>query len=200
MISRLRIGVVLLLAVLVGACAGRDFTRATPDSLQLGKTTYAEIVGRFGTPYREGTTLKNNHTVKVISYAYSVSGGTPLTSGVTPARSQAFYFADLVLVGHEFSSSFKDDHSDFPEARVTEIKKGETTESAVVEMLGPPTGLWTFPLVGKDEKGLVYSYSQTRVEPIPFAPKIKHYQKEVVVSVNGSGTVTGVQFNASGEK
>lgn len=190
----------LVALLTLAGCAGRDFTRATPDSLVLGKTTYAEIVAKFGTPYREGTMLKNNQMVKHISYAYSVAGGTPLHDGVTPARAQAFYFADLVLVGHDFSSSFKDDHTDFPEAKVTEIKKGETKEAAVVELLGPPGGLYVFPLVGKDDRGLVYTYSQTRVEPISFAPKVKHYQEEVVVSVGADGTVTNVQFNASGEK
>lgn len=137
--ASLRAGVVVL-TLLVAGCAGRDFTRATPDSLQLGKTTYAEVVGRLGTPYREGTLLKNSQTVKHISYAYSVAGGTPLNSGVTPARSQAFYFADLVLVGHEFSSSFREDHTEFAEASVTEIKKGETNEATVIDRLGPPTG------------------------------------------------------------
>ncbi len=69
-----------------------------------------------------------------------------------------------------------------------------------MELLGPPGGLYVFPLVGKDDRGLVYTYSQTRVEPIPFAPKVKHYQEEVVVSVAADGTVTNVQFSASGEK
>lgn len=48
--TRLRLGVLLFLAVVAAGCAGRDVTRATPDSLQLGTTTYAEVVGRFGTP------------------------------------------------------------------------------------------------------------------------------------------------------
>ena len=196
---RLRLAVVLVVLALAG-CAGRDFTRAAPESLQLGKTTYAEIIARLGTPFREGTMLKNDHMVKHVTYAYSVTNGTPLHEGVTAARAQAFYFADLVLVGHDFSSSFKDDHTDFPEARVAEIRKGETKESAVVELLGPPGGIYVFPLVGKNEKGLVYTYSQTRVEPIPFAPKIKHYQKEAIVSIGADGTVTNLQFNASGEK
>ena len=200
MTTRLRIGITILAAVLAAGCAGRDFTRMTPESLQLGTTTYAEVVGRLGTPYREGTMLKNNEMVKHVSYAYSTAGGTALTEGVTPARSQAFYFADLVLVGHEFSSSYRDDHTDYPEGKVTEIKKGETNEAGVIEMLGRPTGLYVFPMVGKDERGLVYVYNQTRVEPIPFAPKIKHFQKELIVSVGPGGTVTNVHFNASGEK
>ena len=46
---RLRLAVVLVVLALAG-CAGRDFTRAAPESLQLGKTTYAEIIARLEHP------------------------------------------------------------------------------------------------------------------------------------------------------
>ena len=191
---------IALIPLLVWGCAGRDFARATPDSLQLGKTTYAEIIARFGSPRREGTLLKNERTVKAITYAYA-GGGSALVRGVTPARAQTFYFMDLVLVGHEFVSSFREDHTDFPEAKIGEIKKGETTEAQVVQLMGPPAGMFIFPLVrGANEKGLIYTYSQTRVEHIPFAPKIRSYHKALVVSVTGNGLVRDVQFSASGEK
>jgi hypothetical protein len=190
------------LALWVAGCAGRDFVRPSADSLRLGKTTYAEIVARFGSPYREGTMLKNEHIVKTISYAYSTKlGESPAVSGITPARATGFYFVDLVLVGHEFTSSFEKDHTDFDETKITQIKKGETTKDQVIALIGQPTGTYIFPLVQrKDENGLVYLYSQTRVEPIPFAPKIKQYRKVLVVSVGENGVVTDVTFNASGEK
>jgi hypothetical protein len=194
--TRLLAAITLAVAFSTAGCAGRDFARVPADSLQLGKTTYSEVVGRLGTPYREGTMLKQNQMVKQIAYAYSATGGTPLNSGVTPARSQAFYFTDQVLVGHEFSSSFRDDHTDFPEAKVTEIKKGETKEATVIELLGRPTGAYAFPMVGKDERGLVYTYSQTRVE----LTKVNVYLKELVVSVGRDGTVTNVHYNSSGAK
>jgi hypothetical protein len=54
---------------------GRDFTRPTPESLVLGKTTYAEINGRFGSPYRESTVIKNEKTLRMASYAYATAGG-----------------------------------------------------------------------------------------------------------------------------
>lgn len=59
-----------------------------------------------------------------------------------------------------------------------------------------------FPLVQrKDEKGLLYLYSQTRVEQAPFVPtKIRQYRKVLVVSVGDNGVVTDVTYNASGEK
>ena len=66
----------------------------------LGKTTYAEINGRFGSPYRESTVIKNEKTLRMASYAYAAAGGDPLASGVTPAR------------------SIKANHTDFDENKV----------------------------------------------------------------------------------
>ena len=95
----------LAFLVLTAGCAGRDFTRPTPESLVLGKTTYAEINGRFGGPYRESTVIKNEKTLRMASYAYATAGGDPLASGVTPARSVDFAFLDQVLVSYQFVSS-----------------------------------------------------------------------------------------------
>jgi hypothetical protein len=202
---RARTAVLLMLGLALcaaGCAAGRDFVRPSSDSLQLGKTTYAEIVARFGSPYREGTMLKNEQTVKSTVYVYATRGESAAISGVTGARATGFYFVDLVLVGHEFTSSFEKDHTNFDETRITQLKKGETTEAQVIGLMGQPTGNYMFPLVQrKDEKGLVYLYSQTRVEQAPFVPvKIRQYRKVLVVSVGENGVVTDVTFNASGEK
>ena len=108
---------------------------------------------------------------------------------------------DLILVGHDFTSSFQEDHSDFDETKVTRIKKGETTKAQVIELMGQPTGAYMFPLVQRQtDTGLVYVYTQTRVENIPFARKIRTYRKALVVSVDESGVVSNVEFGASGEK
>src|SRR5262249_1389422 len=146
--------------------------------------------------------LKNEQTVKTVTYVYaSKVAGPALVDGVTPARATAFYFNDLILVGHEFTSSFKEDHSDFDETKVTKIKKGETTKAQAIELMGAPTGMYVYPLIQRrNDSGLVYLYSQTRVIPIPFAPKILNYRKALIVSVDESGVVSNVEFAASGEK
>ena len=119
-------------------------------------------------------------------------------NGVTPARALGFYFVDLVLVGHEFTSSFEKDHTNFDETKTTQIKKGETTQSQVIALMGQPTGNYIFPLVQRnDEKGLVYFYMQTRVEQAPFVPtKIKTYRKVLVVSVGEDGVVIDLNEEA----
>jgi hypothetical protein len=107
-----------------------------------------------------------------------------------------------VLVGHVFSSSFEKDQTNFDETKLSKIKKGESTQTQVIELMGTPTGIFAFPLVRqKDQTGPVYFYEQTRVEEAPFVPrKIKTYRKALVVSVGENAVVTDVEFNASGEK
>lgn len=180
----------LAVMVLMAGCAGRDFTRPAPESLVLGKTTYAEINARFGSPYRESTLIKNEKTLRMASYAYATTGGDPLVSGVTPARSIDFAFLDQVLVSYQFASSFKADHTDFDENKVPSIKKGVTTRDEVIALLGPPTGMQIYPMVpGKDDTGLGWSYSQVRGSAL----SLKIYQKALVVSVAPAGVVTDVQ-------
>ncbi len=185
------------LAVLAAGCAGTDFTRPAPETLVLGKTTYAEINARYGSPYREGSLLKNDKNVRQATYAYAATGGEPLVSGVTPARAMTYSFLDQVLVGHEFTSSFKSDNTDFDATRIPQIKKGETTRAQVVALLGPPTGSWIYPMVkNEDDQGLVWIYGQTRASGF----SISVHQKLLVLTVSPAGTVTEVEFTASGER
>src|SRR5436309_2853715 len=79
--SVLMLGVAVTL--LSAGCFGRDFARPSADSLQLGKTTYAEIVARFGSPFREGTLQINDRLLKWTTYSYSK---TSVAGGVTAAE------------------------------------------------------------------------------------------------------------------
>ncbi len=87
------------------------------------------------------------------------------------------------------------DQTDFDESKVKEIKTGETTREAVIELLGPPHGLHVYPLVDNPgHKGLVYEYSQTRGGGF----SLKIYQKMIVVTVDSNDIVTDVKFTAAG--
>ena len=188
--------VALGLAALTTGCAGTDFTRPAPETLVLGKTTYAEINARYGTPYRERSLLRNDQNVRQASYAYATAAGEPLVSGVTPARGMTFSFLDQVLVGHEFASSFRSDHTDFDATRVPQIKRGETTRAQVIALLGAPSGMWIYPMVrNREDQGLVWSYGQTRASGF----SIRGHQKLLVVTVSPAGVVTEVELTASDE-
>ncbi len=51
-----------IFAVLIG-CAGRDFKRPDPENITLGKTTYEDIIQKYGDAYREATNTKNRETI-----------------------------------------------------------------------------------------------------------------------------------------
>ncbi len=192
----------LVLVLAVTACAaGRDFVRPSPESLILGKTTYKEIFLKFGKPRREGTGIVQGQSVKTVEYGYSAwTGEQWKVEGVMAVRAIAFAFVDDVLVSHVFSSSFSVDQTDFDESKVKEIKTGETTRKAVIELLGPPHGLRMYPLVDNPgHKALSYIYQQVRTRATRWSPR-KIYQKTIVVTVDSNDIVTDVKFAESGER
>jgi hypothetical protein len=191
-----RVLVILALLLLSTGCAGRDFTRPAPDSLVVGKATEAEIRQRFGTPYREGTVLKNDETMKILNYSYATSASSA-PGGLVPARAQEFYLWRDVLVGHHFTSSFPDDKTDFDGTKAQQIKKGETTESAVVSLLGPPHGAYRYPLIAdKDARAAVYLYQETKGT----AFNLKFFHQILVVQFDPAGVVKEVEFTATGQR
>jgi hypothetical protein len=187
---------ILALLLVSAGCAGRDFTRAPSDSVAVGRATEAEIRQRFGAPYREGTVLKNNETMKILSYAYATTASS-VPGGLVPARAQEFYLWRDVLVGHHFTSSFPDDRTDFDGTRAPQIKKGETTESGVVSLLGPPHGAYRYPLIAdKDARAAVYLFEQTKGTSF----NLKFYRQILVVQYDGAGVVKEVEYSATGER
>jgi hypothetical protein len=192
-----RRGLAILAVLLVaGGCAGRDFKRPALESLAVGRATETEIRQRFGTPYREGTVLKNNEAMKILSYVYATSASSA-PGGVVPARAQEFYLWRDVLVGHHFTSSFADDRTDFDGAKAAQIKAGETTETAVVGLLGPPHGIYRFPLIAdRDARAAVYLFEHVKGT----AFNLKFYRQILVVQYDAAGTVKDVEYTATGER
>ena len=183
--------------LLVAGCAGRDFVRPRPDALRLGKTSYEDVLRQLGTPYRKGSSLRAGETVTSITYAYANVWATSGLGNVTPARSMKLSFVQDVLVGYDFTSSYTEDLTDFDETRVAQIRTGETKQTEVEQLLGPAGGVYAYPLIKRGpERALVYLYTQTRTKPF----SVDVYLKKLVVSVDGNGIVTDVDFNTSGEK
>lgn len=179
-----------------GCTAGRNFERPADDSLSLGKTTRSEIVARFGKPAQEGTLVQNGQTVKsaVYSFARGGIGSGALHVGVTPARAIAFSFAGDLLVGYDFVSSFEADHTDFNDAKVVDLKEGQTSRQEVLTLLGPPHGRQKFPLVDREEDaGLVYQYAHFKA-PSAF------YRKQLVIWIGPDERVRKVTFTEFGAK
>jgi len=197
-VTRLAAAALLAIGTLfISGCAGTNFVKPDPDSFTLGKTTKQEVIKRMGKPYRIGSQLKNGAMLETAAYAYAQSSGSALYSGVTPARSQGFYYIDGTLVGTEFTSSFKDDASDFDETKVGMIEKEKTTKAEVIRLLGTPGGESIFPLAANpNDRALVYLYSQTKGSVF----NLRFYVKTLIVSYNEQGIVTNVEYTAQGNK
>lgn len=197
MMSNIAKSIAVSFILVLTGCAGKDFVRITDDALVLGETTQEQIKNHLGRPYQEGTLTKNDHLLSTASYAYASTGGKAVAAGVTPARSQGFYFYDGKLVGYEFTSSFADDSTDFNSAKVAEIKEGVSTLNDVVRMLGKPGGKYIYPVTSSvDEEAVTYLYQQTRGS----AFNLRQYRKLLVVTVDRQGIVTEVEYVESGQK
>jgi len=186
------LGAALVAAILLAACAaGVNFTRPPDDALVLGSTTRAQIIALMGEPNGKGQKVSNGENLDVIGYAYALAGGEAVFEDVTPARSVAFIFHGDVLVGKEWSSSFKADSSFFDPEKARSVKKGMTA-AAVLALLGRPGGEYRYPLISsRGSKALVYSFAQTK--------GFKSQQSLLVVELDEKGVVQKSEFTQVGQ-
>ncbi|ASW01769.1 hypothetical protein [Paraburkholderia aromaticivorans] len=193
-----KISMICLSAALVGmlsGCAGTNFVRPDDAALQNGKTTVAEARAKYGSPFRQSTVTKNEEDVTLLSYAYASTGGTPLETGVIPARSLELGFWKDVMVSNVFVSTFKDDASSFDASKRSAIVKGKTTRDEVIALLGRPAGYAVYPII-KDKNGqaLVYAYHTTSGS----AFNLKFSKRDLIVTIDPNGVVSDVNYESSG--
>ena len=189
---------IVITALLLAGCAGKNFERPPLESFVLGKTTKEDVIAKLGKPLRVGKLNVNGVELESNTYAYASMGSEAAHPGVTPGRGEDFFYDDhSVLVGTVFRSSFKADGTDFDETKIAQITKGRSTRVDVVQLMGPPHGEYIYPLIkGRNDHALVYSYNQVSGS----AFKMKVYVKLLVVSYDTAGVVTDVEYTASGEK
>lgn len=196
-IKRCAIVLVFISLISLYACSvGREFVKPESESLVIGKTTYNEILERFGKPSQEGSSMINDLMVKSIVYTYATASGEALYDGVTPARAILFQFSNNLLVGHVFNSSFKADNTDFDEAKLASIKKGETSKNKVIEIMGKPNSLNVLPEKGKQVTTYGYTYSHVKGS----AFNLQQYQKMAIIAFDDNDLVSLVQFSTTGQK
>lgn len=187
----------LLFAFALIGCAGTDFKRPAPSSLQVGKSTSADVTRVMGPPTQTGEQVRNGEKLTVARYAYAEGAGSGKYPGVVPARAQVFLLHNGTLVGEEFVSSFPNDATDFDDAKVQIIEKGKSTRSDVMALLGPPTGAAIYPVIkSKGETAIVYSYAHAKGSVFD----MKFYSKSLIVAFDDKGVVTDVEYVSSGQK
>ncbi|MFC4273047.1 hypothetical protein GQF03_07650 [Sneathiella chungangensis] len=190
------IAVVAFALTLAACAAGTDFKKLDSNQLTYGESTSVDVVQKQGSPGKTGTETKDGITYDLIAYVFADAGGTPDKEGVTPARAQAFYFKDDVLVGSEFSSSFASDSTKFDESKISMIKENSTTLDELIALMGQPSGEYIHPLVAKEgERAKVYVHSQTTVSGLEIIAR----RKELIVSYDPkTGVVTQIEYNEIG--
>lgn len=185
----------LLLAALVSGCAGVNFERPSETTFKVGQSTYSDVTDRLGKPQFTGEVLQNDRKVKRLAYSYAESGGQPAEEGVIPARALIYFFEKDLLVGTEFTSSFKSDSTNFDDSKVQYIKKGETTRSQVLLTFGRPSIVYKEPLVKKTSgEAIGYLYQSTRGNVYT---GLKFKKKVLLVTFDEADKVMEVEFNTS---
>lgn len=183
---------VLVLSAWGCASSGTNFARPADESIALGTTTPDQIYSRYGKPVRESTTIRDNNQIRTVTYSYS-EAATYVQK--VPTRAMSFHFHGGVLVGYDFLSSFDKDKTDFDDTRAAEIRKGETTQEQVVQLLGRPTGRQIYPLVKeRAQNAVVYNYLRMEKPPMG-GPVVQASRKLLIVVFNADGRVADVTLN-----
>jgi outer membrane protein assembly factor BamE (lipoprotein component of BamABCDE complex) len=171
----------LLSAVLVlPGCStthGRDFIDVpVATAIVPGVSTQADVIKLLGEPqtqsadtYRKdssGKDLGSPLIVHSMLYFFSTNDiSQPGTEpGVFGRRSMNFSIVNGVVAGMRRSSSFKTDSTEFDVSKLNQIKKGSTTFSEVIALIGKPSGTAVYPLAA--EPGgqiLLYLYNRFNV-------------------------------------
>ena len=160
MTPRRSVRVGILTAVLAGACLlGADFGRPDPASFTLGQTTEAEIRARFGKPAGETAARVGGKLVTTLRYAYAEA-----RSIAVPVRTMSYALHEGRLVGFDYMSSFAADQTAFDELALKRIKRGETTRTETLDLVGKPTGQFMYPsfyATAPGRRADVYSHSRS---------------------------------------
>ena len=191
-LSLMKLAVLSFVLFLIG-CGGRNFVRVQDDALVLNQTTKEQITSRLGKPFRESVVKKNDLQVEVVIYAYSSYGGVPDASDAIPERGQAFYFFNGNLVGYEFASSWKQESTNFDAGKASQIKKGVTTRSDVVRLLGNPGGKYIYPVIPNENEEAV-NYIYIRKRKAGSAEQLTTDTKSLVVTFDKQDILTNVEL------
>src|SRR5262245_49644849 len=191
-----------LILSLAGCAGGQMFARPSDKSLTLNTTKYQDVVAKYGPPADEGTHARNQRVFKTVNYRYAEGRirGNAYQDGVTPGKKLICYFLDDTLVGFYFSSSFKDDHTNFDHLKANSIKRGETTQAALIELLGPPAGEFIYPFAtNAGDRELMYYYYHLRLITMPTSTVQRTYLKVLIVTINQSDVVTEFELSELGQ-
>ncbi len=185
-------------AAFLSACAfGTQFTRPAEDFIRLGETTRAQLQDRLGKPEEEKNFRQDGLPLKGIRYVYSNEAEAAKVPNTLCIRSLSFVLVDDIVIAEAFVSSCASDHTDFDEAKRSEIVKGTTRCDEVPSILGRPNWRGIYPLVKeKGETYLGYQFQYVKKPVLQF----KTYEKELEIVCDSKGIVREVSFGEAGDR
>ena len=186
---------VFIIAAFTACKSGEQMTRPAETSFEPGRTKITEIIVQYGKPEYEYARVFNENPVT--QYVYTLAK-TPYTVFFypeaipvsVPVRLMTFNFCNDVLVGYLYTSSFKDDNTDFDETKAGLIKVNVTQEKELIMIMGRPSGRSIYPVAAQDETIITYSYGESRASG-ENRQTVKRYEKILTVRLDRAGTVTG---------
>lgn len=196
----MRFSVLLLVAfsTILSSCAGTGFSRLESHQLSFATDTKESIIQKMGNPDFEGSLEENGKFFETKSYIYGNPSGEAAYEDVIPQRYQSFIFFEGRLVGHEFSSSWNSDLTDFNHFNLSKIEEGVSTLRESVTLFGDPGGGYVYPLTGgKSEKASVYLYSQ--IKKTGFMSSSAQFKK-LIITYDENEIIVDVDYSAAGTK
>lgn len=190
----LALALAAVIPILAGCVAGNNFVRFKPDAFTLGRTMRAEVYARVG-PHPNSFNAFKSHgqEVRSMTYSYMNNFSKALRPEITPTKAETFYFVKDVLVGMDFTDSFKGEGTEFDAKKIKRIKQGVTTRDEVIQLLGPAGGLYAPPLIPDSSyRALVYFSRQISGEKLLSDEKL-------IVAYDRNGVVTDVKYTDSGQ-
>lgn len=185
--------VVLSASQLVGCgTPSRAFVRPGTEDVTLGKTRYADIIAKYGSPSEEYMVGNTKPPLRHVSYTYLRAEEGAVMPGIVPVRSIAFYFHEDTLVGESFFSTLKSDHTNFDETQRSKIERGKTRLSEVAAILGRPAQRAIDPLGRNKDRQLTIGYHfLTVTDSMPS----KATAKQLTIFIGADDVVTDVQYD-----
>ena len=188
--------VLLAAATALSACSvGAPFVRPTQDSVELGKTTYQQLVERLGKPEEEKPMRLDNVQMRLVAWSYANDADAPRVPDTLGMRQLEYFVANDVVVAERFASSFASDHTDFDATQVARIAEGKTRCEEVIALLGRPSVRAIHPVADREGDtaiGYVFIYAK---RPLL---QFNIYTKTLVVQCGPDGVARSVKFTEEG--
>ena len=179
-------------AIALAACSvGTHSVRPAPESVELGRTTYRQLVDRFGKPDDDKPMRWNDVQIRSVSWTYANNANdAPKVPNTLGIRQLEFLLAhDVVVAGGV--SSFAVDHTDFDEKKATGIVEGTTRCEQVIALMGPPGARAIHPAVeGKSDSLVGYVFQYAKRPLLQFDV----YTKSLVVECGPDGVAEVVKY------